>query len=245
MAPQIDMRQQISKHTSKKNKVVRNVPKVSGNFQMRSNVYECIQIHPNTSEYIRTGPKTFEKVTKCKIDHETTWKWLSMSEKIPNLPNVSECVRTRQDASACIQTHPNASKHIQTHPNMSENMRKRSKSWNNYEQSGKCGAIIMETSFHICQPLPTRQHSAGALTQQTIRTLWSFSAHAKRYPRGLGILVRAVHHDTWTHYRSNRNEYRINRIEETQNATFEEIKPNVPGLFRIGIRFERISRRSA
>ena len=58
-------------------------------------------------------------------------------------------------------------------------------------------------------------------------------------------MTRAVHHDARTQYRSNRNEYRIDRIEKTQNATFEGIKPNVPGFFRIGIRFERISGRSA
>ena len=54
-----------------------------------------------------------------------------------------------------------------------------------------------------------------------------------------------VHHDARTQYRSNRNEYRVDRSEKTQNATFERIKPNVPGFFRIGIQFERISGRSA
>ena len=58
-------------------------------------------------------------------------------------------------------------------------------------------------------------------------------------------LNRAVHHDARTQYRSNRIEYRIDRIEKMRNATFEGIKPNVPGFFRIGIRFERISGRSA
>ena len=41
------------------------------------------------------------------------------------------------------------------------------------------------------------------------------------------------------------NEYRIDRIGKTQNATFEGIKPNVPGFFRIGFRFEKIPGPSA
>ena len=59
------------------------------------------------------------------------------------------------------------------------------------------------------------------------------------------VLGRAVPHTPRTQYRSNRNEYRIDRIEKTQNATFEGIKPNVPGFFRIRIQFERFSGRSA
>ena len=51
--------------------------------------------------------------------------------------------------------------------------------------------------------------------------------------------TRAVHHDARTQYRSNRNECRIDRIEKTQNATFERIKPNVPGFFRIRIRLRK------
>ena len=54
-----------------------------------------------------------------------------------------------------------------------------------------------------------------------------------------GMLPRAVHHNPRTQYRSNRNEYRIDRIEKIQNATFEGIKPIVPGFFRIGIQSER------
>ena len=57
--------------------------------------------------------------------------------------------------------------------------------------------------------------------------------------------LRTIVQDARTKYRSNRNEYRIDRIEKTQNATFEGIEPNVLGFFRIGIRFERISGRSA
>ena len=57
-----------------------------------------------------------------------------------------------------------------------------------------------------------------------------------------------VHHDARTQYRSRRNEYRIDRIEQTQNAIFEgidSIEPIVPALVRIGFRFDRIQGRSA
>ena len=60
--------------------------------------------------------------------------------------------------------------------------------------------------------------------------------------------LRTIVQDARTQYRSNRNEYRIDRIEKTQNATFEGIKPYVPGYFRIvriEFRFEGISGRSA
>ena len=65
---------------------------------------------------------------------------------------------------------------------------------------------------------------------------------AGRSHMGAEQITREVHHDPRTQYRSNRNEY---RIEKARNATFERIKPILPGFFRIGIQFERIPGRLA
>ena len=37
----------------------------------------------------------------------------------------------------------------------------------------------------------------------------------------------------------------LSNVTKMENASFEGIKPNVPGFFRIGFRFERIPGRSA
>ena len=66
--------------------------------------------------------------------------------------------------------------------------------------------------------------------------------------RSVDVVSSSSGRSTTTLGRSiDRIEMNIESIEsqKTQNVTFEGIKPIVPGFFRIGIRFERISGRSA
>ena len=95
--------------------------------------------------------------------------------------------------------------------------------------------VKIPTSYDARRP-PKRRKNDSIKTRFFLVSEISFSSFTDH--RHLRTIVQ----DARTQYRSNRNEYRIDRIEKTQNASFGGIKPNVLGFFRIG--FESDSKES-